>query len=754
METLERIINNPSKECVKKNFNVNKKSNFVMCTYWWGSGNQNNNIARPCIDFYESFVDYIVKIIISIFTTLDDKSYDKITGAEIIKLSNVKKFVKNMSKKYIAMIYENFGVENDYKALMSIEKTRKPKSFNYKTLKEVQYSFYLIIDMILNITKDKIIKLVKVNKNIKGLTESVKDKKQKINKHMSNLLFNEKTKLLADIKKILKTKQNLNDEYNNMNIYDILNAKLRYLDSITYNEMIQNWIKSCISHNCNYLVIEYPEFVTNYQLSINAKPLFIKKALEMTKNKSVVYIDGDMVLRQYPSIFDLEDIDFMARGWWIDPRSSYKLDESITYDPYTFETSGGTMFFSQSDYSKKLLKEWILQTGKQPQKADDRILSLIFNTKKFLLDMKIIQLPIEYLWLTMSYNDRMMEFVYDYDETKMKTSLFIEHPECLTTEDTAMNVSQASTNRQPKFYDFLEETDPVSEQIIVNFLEEEEKTGLESYLSYMSEVQYIDDGNPILTKKKFLAKNPADNEYPLYVVKNNKKSDKHFELLESGKFNRVETISNSRLAIIREFDVLTILELLAEGKIVVYDSNFKDDDNIKNKYYYKEFLNSDCEFLFTPIIEETKFQAYFRPNIDMRKPICFKPSTMLENFISMFDTLSEMSDYLNYGAYHFISKIRIKYNKIRAVPVSARKSLKTLVRKSLKLRKTPKTLKRNTPSRVKTLKRNTPSRRKSLSRKTPSRRKSLTKTPSRRKSLTKTPSRRKSLTRKSLKLNF
>ena len=693
METLERIINNPSKECVKKNFNVNKNSNFVMCTYWWGSGNQNNNIARPCIDFYESFVDYIVKIIISIFTTLDDKSYDKITGAEIIKLSNVKKFVKNMSKKYIAMIYENFGVENDYNALMSIEKTRKPKSFNYKTLEEVQYTFYLIIGMILNITKDKIIKLVKVNKNIKGLTESVKDKKQKINKHTSNLLFNQKTKLLADIKKILKTKQDFKEEYYNMNIYDILNAKLRYLDSITYNEMIQNWIKSCISHNCNYLVIEYPEFVTNYQLSINAKPLFIKKALDMTKNKSVVYIDGDMVLRQYPSIFDLEDIDFMARGWWIDPRSSYKLDESITYDPYTFETSGGTMFFSQSDYSKKLLKEWIVQTGKQPQKADDRILSLIFNTKKFLLDMKIIQLPIEYLWLTMSYNDRMMEFVYDYDETKMKTSLFIEHPECLTTEDTAMNVSQASTNRQPKFYDFLEETDPVSEQIIVNFLEEEEKTGLESYLSYMSEVQYIDDGNPILTKKKFIAKNPADNEYPLYVVKNNKKSDKHFELLESGKFNRVENISNTRLAIIREFDVLTILELLSEGKIVVYDSNFKDDDNIKNKYYYKEFLNSDCEFLFTPIIEETKFQAYFRPQIDMNKPVCFKPSTMLENFISMFDTLSQMSDYLNYGAYHFISKIRIKYlkksNVNRLVSVSRRKSLKKSIKKSLKLRKSP-----------------------------------------------------------------
>ena len=34
---------------------------------------------------------------------------------------------------------------------------------------------------------------------------------------------------------------------------------------------------------------------------------------------------------------------------YIDPRSGYKMLESITYDPYTFETSGGIMWFSTSD---------------------------------------------------------------------------------------------------------------------------------------------------------------------------------------------------------------------------------------------------------------------------------------------------------------------------------------------------------------------------------------------------------------------
>jgi hypothetical protein len=30
---------------------VNDASKFVVVTYWWGSGNLNNNTARPCISF-------------------------------------------------------------------------------------------------------------------------------------------------------------------------------------------------------------------------------------------------------------------------------------------------------------------------------------------------------------------------------------------------------------------------------------------------------------------------------------------------------------------------------------------------------------------------------------------------------------------------------------------------------------------------------------------------------------------------------
>ena len=182
--------------------------------------------------------------------------------------------------------------------------------------------------------------------------------------------------------------------------------------------MIANWENACRENGCNYMAIEYAEFASRKdgtQLAINAKPKFIQKALELCGGKSVLYIDGDMTIRQYPAIFDMDNVDFMARGWWIDPRSSWKAfdegERSIMYDPYNFETSGGIMFFLSSDAAKKLIQSWI-EVAEKPindGKADDRVLSLIFNTRSILTWIRVISLPIEYLWLTLDYDERMLE---------------------------------------------------------------------------------------------------------------------------------------------------------------------------------------------------------------------------------------------------------------------------------------------------------------------------------------------------------
>lgn len=68
----------------------------------------------------------------------------------------------------------------------------------------------------------------------------------------------------------------------------------------TYREMIKHWESSCRRHNCNYMAVEYPEFAQpgGYQLAINAKPLFIKKALDLCNGRGVLYIDGDMFVNK------------------------------------------------------------------------------------------------------------------------------------------------------------------------------------------------------------------------------------------------------------------------------------------------------------------------------------------------------------------------------------------------------------------------------------------------------------------------
>ena len=112
------------------------------------------------------------------------------------------------------------------------------------------------------------------------------------------------------------------------------------------------------------------------------------------------------LLRKYPHIFDTENVDFMARGWWSDPRAADNYQDSVgvMMDPYMFETSGGIMYFADSKKSKQLLKYWIDDTQKPRNdgKADDRILSLTFNVRKLLLDITSIQLPIVIFWLTVT----------------------------------------------------------------------------------------------------------------------------------------------------------------------------------------------------------------------------------------------------------------------------------------------------------------------------------------------------------------
>lgn len=422
MRTLRRKLYGGSPELQKiidetpltPNMTVNPASKFVVITYWWGRGNMNKNLQKPCPE----------DILEPIKEELED-------------------FLNQEDPEFSA-VYTQIGELN------VIRKTTG--------LGPQQWGQY-------------------------------KDAVNKKNAIASKLFARE------DIKSEVVSRYNAKVEE--------LRSAGQFTESRTFDTMIQEWEESCKKANCNYLGTEYSFFAKpgNYQKAINAKPMFIKKALDATQGRGVLYIDGDMAINQYPSIFDISNVDFMARGWNVDPRSSVNYKTSVCFDPYIFETSGGTMYFANTDNSRRLLDAWI-QASTLPEnagKADDRILSMVFTERAFALSMNIIQLPIEYLWLTDLYQ-------WQDPEDARREFAIIEHPACLTGEERASDQG-ASSNRTPPGYERIEGAVECERRggIFYEYVFFPTKAMVESfrpYIEYMKRATNA-DGTPMFTVVDF-----------------------------------------------------------------------------------------------------------------------------------------------------------------------------------------------------------------------------------------------------------
>jgi hypothetical protein len=752
---LEKII----RDTIASPTIVNNNSNYVVTTYWWGRGNLNGNTARPCVAFYETFFNSIKNLMLKFLNTTlsSQENNNKINSSsakqilenlEIVmyKSTDYENITIRKAKSYMEDIYNytlNYSEKNnreDNKNILAIKAIEKfktmektPESFEFKDLNYVQTQFKIAGLLYIIINKCNIFKLFKVNRKVKELKDKFLNREELSNTEIKEyklqleVLAKEKADLISDIKKSLTAPQSYSQDkinkniklilendsdsnfdkskinlyikdFQNKSVYSVMNEEFRYLSPIKFEDMIKLWENKCKENKCNFMAIEYDEFAKpgGYQMAINAKPLFIKKALELCGSKNVLYIDGDMTINKYPVIFDMTDVDFMARGWWIDARSSYKMDESILYDPYTFETSGGTMFFSQSHESKKLIDCWIEEANKPHQqgKADDRILSLVFNTKKFLLNMKILQLPIEYLWLSLDYDERMLENVYDYDTSKMENSIYIEHPECLTTEDTAVGAG-SSSDRTPKYYMFLEDLMPVSEEVqeYVMFNDKKFSNVFDDYYKFMGDITYLDDGNPLLYQKGFVDQSePGNNESPLYITKYEHRYGTKPKNYDGEKYspNEVVAINTKRARKIRikqyksyklyklnndtieinteikQIELIPlIISLLNTKKNVLYNPIFENGynsgcytsliDEMNKKYH-------NLDFIFVPEINGYHMNNIFKPKIALNQPILFRHgSHTLIQLLSTVFSLEEISYLFEYGSYQYISRMRIGY---------------------------------------------------------------------------------------------
>lgn len=610
---------------------VNEASQFVVVTYWWGRSRENFNTARPCGEFYETLLSKPIRHL-----SVEEATPEAFRNA----LLENPDFVRFVKRKV-----------NDYTGLIRAHKNHGLAFSQIYTEKTAEQIYELIFQIVLAYIETILPDVRHFQQLFDERTALEKTFRRRLNAGMTSKeqLDTIRARLLelslekAEVQRRMKSTVGP--------FKNAMDRALRYMDPITYDQMIANWEASCARVGCNYLAVEYPQFAEpgGYQLAINAKPHFIQKALELCRGRGVLYIDGDMTVNQYPAIFDTPDVDMMARGWNVDPRSSSHYEDSILVDPYTFETSGGTMFFGQTPEAHLLLQRWI-EVSEQPSqwgKADDRILSLVFNTNKLLLPLKIIQLPIEYLWLTMAYDDYM-----DLED------VVLEHPECLTTEETASGQG-ASSDRTPKYYGVIEDLYPRSEFLheAVLFPTAESTAVFRPYLNYLKKARYLADveDESLVDAPPFKVVSFQDGLGPFQGVANaNAAIIASLPPLQNTK--RI-TITNHESNIVPR-----ILQALQGGADVFYIPDTASD-------VYKQSLTTTLkqfpriEFAFVNKSTDSRRIFFFNSVFAVGEPAFFRAACpRLQQLLSMCRTLDDLSVIFRNG-YQFLSLIRTHFLK-------------------------------------------------------------------------------------------
>ena len=414
-------------------------------------------------------------------------------------------------------------------------------------------------------------------------------------------------------------------------------------EATKFEDMIDTWTKMCESVGCNYIVEEYPEFAFpgKYQLAINLKPLFIKEALLTAgkQGRGVLYIDGDMTIKRYPDIFDMPSIDFMARGWNIDPRGNINyVRNDVCFDPYIFETSGGTMFFAPTRQAVLLLKQWA-KVSAQPDmqgKADDRILSMVFTTGRQNEAISSIQLPLEYLWLNDAYDFQNKE---DIDQDR----IYIEHPACLTAEETARDQGASASREPPKY-----------EEIVTDMIDCAQPGGVFYEYVFFTERRFVESFEPYL---KYLRRAKNNKGEPFFKIVD---FDEHY-----GRYNKVayKNMEQSNMIDVKTLPPIEMLAKLPQDTTVpMIIACFKNGNDVLIGDFKGNY--SATYDLVAENIGDQHLSPYQRKiKIDTKKPIYMSGlNPVLIHLLMMCETLEDINQHYH-ESFLFASRIRAWWTK-------------------------------------------------------------------------------------------
>lgn len=423
--------------------------------------------------------------------------------------------------------------------------------------------------------------------------------------------------------------------------------KMKWQDSKKFEKMIGEWETSCKQHKCNFLAEEYPEFAVKgaYQHAINFKPYFIALALQACYPRSVLYIDGDMLIKKYPSIFDIKEVDFMARGWNTDPRLAPWSDPC--FDPYTFETSGGTMFFGNTFYGRMLLKFWQENVLKYTGKADDRILALAIMKNHLLSAISIIQLPMEYLWMTLDFDAIFTKYKTDVS----KTDITITHPECLTGEERAEKDSNIKSTRIPNGYIRAVENkiNCRPNEIIYEYIHFENKSNFGAFKTYFDWL----GRNKVITVVPFSQKYGSHNDS---VEKNIELYDDVELKIQDSLVILTTSDINSRITqrVSKQDTIVTILKYLMNKQHVVYvDQKTRSIRSVVGKAIHEQLDLVTKNTNSSP----DKAKKEYILKLDKGYPIYFGPNNkVLRHLLLMSSSIDDFEKNFN-ESYIFLTRI-------------------------------------------------------------------------------------------------
>jgi hypothetical protein len=262
----------------------------------------------------------------------------------------------------------------------------------------------------------------------------------------------------------------------------------------------------------------------------------------------------------------------------------------------------------------------------------------------------------------------------------MNQSIVIEHWECLTIEETATGAG-ASNDRTPRYYNFIEAgIDPVSELLheCIMFPTKEFADTCREYLDFMGNTAYPYDGNQVLIDRHWIdAKHPENNEQPFYVVPFDKKLGKRNNVsrrniqnsygIRMADFTKMnESIDGKHIYVIPatlspSAIIPVILYLLSREKSAYIQPAVLSNTSDTSAGFNRQIALSKysrADLLFVPHAQQT--HTLLKPAINFDEPILFRPGNkVLYTFLSMFRNLVEFSEAINYGAYDFMSHVRI-----------------------------------------------------------------------------------------------